>query len=274
MIIKIEMHFLPNVFVPCEVCTDVIAIVKRPSVHYKEKYRRSAGLLTVPIRQLNSSSTFKNWTQAQDHQDVGPRLCNTLGQPATTLSDWKRSRWSWLLVHKPLQGKSLYLGWTNDRTPLPKTFLSAVKILERFVDDGNTVPCGEHNLDVIKTTEPYHRFRTRRRCRWRNYCDRNTRSSNKSCPNYTQDILKITMNQRISNLKETKWKPKPQSSDELTIWKMFVLTNFWGSNGTALVTERGPLYRFALHHPCQYDLFPLVRLAEPRWWVDCSCGGR
>ena len=69
------------------------------------------------------------------------------------------------------------------------------------------------------------------------------------------------MNQRISNLRN---KMKAQNLKAILINNLknvYYLTNFWGSNGTALVTEERVVlfYRFALHHPCPCDLFPLCR---------------
>ena len=152
-IIKIEMHFLPDVYVPCEVCHGTRYNSETLEVHYKEK--NIAQILDMTV---NDAVTFfaaipKIARKLQTIKDVGLGYV-TLGQPATTLSGGEAQRMKLASeLHKRSTGKSLYI------LDEPTTGLHAddiarlLKVLDRFVDDGNTVLGIEHNLDVIKTAD-------------------------------------------------------------------------------------------------------------------------
>ncbi|HEO5539925.1 TPA: excinuclease ABC subunit UvrA [Streptococcus agalactiae] len=152
-IIKIEMHFLPDVYVPCEVCHGTRYNSEILEVHYKEK--NIAQILDMTV---NDAVTFfaaipKIARKLQTIKDVGLGYV-TLGQPATTLSGGEAQRMKLASeLHKRSTGKSLYI------LDEPTTGLHAddiarlLKVLDRFVDDGNTVLVIEHNLDVIKTAD-------------------------------------------------------------------------------------------------------------------------
>ncbi|MCD0066838.1 excinuclease ABC subunit UvrA [Streptococcus agalactiae] len=152
-IIKIEMHFLPDVYVPCEVCHGTRYNSETLEVHYKEK--NIAQILDMTV---NDAVTFfaaipKIARKLQTIKDVGLGYV-TLGQPATTLSGGEAQRMKLASeLHKRSTGKSLYI------LDEPTTGLHAddiarlLKVLDRFVDDGNTVLVIEHNLDVIKTAD-------------------------------------------------------------------------------------------------------------------------
>ncbi|HGH7816242.1 TPA: excinuclease ABC subunit UvrA [Streptococcus agalactiae] len=152
-IIKIEMHFLPDVYVPCEVCHGTRYNSETLEVHYKEK--NIAQILDMTV---NDAVTFfaaipKIARKLQTIKDVGLGYV-TLGQPATTLSGGEAQRMKLVSeLHKRSTGKSLYI------LDEPTTGLHAddiarlLKVLDRFVDDGNTVLVIEHNLDVIKTAD-------------------------------------------------------------------------------------------------------------------------
>lgn len=152
-IIKIEMHFLPDVYVPCEVCHGTRYNSETLEVHYKEK--NIAQILDMTV---NDAVTFfaaipKIARKLQTIKDVGLGYV-TLGQPATTLSGGEAQRMKLASeLHKRSTGKSLYI------LDEPTTGLHAddiarlLKVLDRFLDDGNTVLVIEHNLDVIKTAD-------------------------------------------------------------------------------------------------------------------------
>ena len=152
-IIKIEMHFLPDVYVPCEVCHGRRYNSETLEVHYKEKNISQVLDMTV-----NDAVDFfkhipKINRKLQTIKDVGLGYV-TLGQPATTLSGGEAQRMKLASeLHKRSTGKSFYI-LDEPTTGLHTEDISRLlKVLERFVDDGNTVLVIEHNLDVIKTAD-------------------------------------------------------------------------------------------------------------------------
>ena len=152
-IIKIEMHFLPDVYVPCEVCHGRRYNSETLEVHYKEKNISQILDMTV-----NDAVDFfkhipKIHRKLQTIKDVGLGYV-TLGQPATTLSGGEAQRMKLASeLHKRSTGKSFYI-LDEPTTGLHTEDISRLlKVLERFVDDGNTVLVIEHNLDVIKTAD-------------------------------------------------------------------------------------------------------------------------
>ena len=152
-IIKIEMHFLPDVYVPCEVCHGRRYNSETLEVHYKEK--NVSQILDMTVN--DAVDFFKHIPKInrklQTIKDVGLGYV-TLGQPATTLSGGEAQRMKLASeLHKRSTGKSFYI-LDEPTTGLHTEDISRLlKVLERFVDDGNTVLVIEHNLDVIKTAD-------------------------------------------------------------------------------------------------------------------------
>ncbi|MGY3780302.1 excinuclease ABC subunit UvrA [Streptococcus gallolyticus] len=152
-IIKIEMHFLPDIYVPCEVCHGTRYNSETLEVHYKDK--NIAEILDMTV---NDAVEFfapipKIARKLQTIKDVGLGYV-TLGQPATTLSGGEAQRMKLASeLHKRSTGKSLYI-LDEPTTGLHTDDIARLlKVLQRFVDDGNTVLVIEHNLDVIKTAD-------------------------------------------------------------------------------------------------------------------------
>ena len=151
--VKIEMHFLPDVYVPCEVCHGRRYNSETLEVHYKEK--NISQILDMTVN--DAVDFFKHIPKInrklQTIKDVGLGYV-TLGQPATTLSGGEAQRMKLASeLHKRSTGKSFYI-LDEPTTGLHTEDISRLlKVLERFVDDGNTVLVIEHNLDVIKTAD-------------------------------------------------------------------------------------------------------------------------
>ncbi|MCB5025868.1 excinuclease ABC subunit UvrA [Streptococcus mutans] len=152
-IIKIEMHFLPDVYVSCEVCHGTRYNSETLEVHYKDK--NIAEILNMTV---NDAAEFfapipKIARKIRTIKDVGLGYV-TLGQPATTLSGGEAQRMKLASeLHKRSTGKSFYI-LDEPTTGLHTDDIARLlKVLERFVDDGNTVLVIEHNLDVIKTAD-------------------------------------------------------------------------------------------------------------------------
>ena len=152
-IIKIEMHFLPDVYVPCEVCHGTRYNSETLEVHYKEK--NIAQILEMTVN--DAVEFFKHIPKIERKlrtiKDVGLGYV-TLGQPATTLSGGEAQRMKLASeLHKRSTGKSLYILDEPTTGLHTEDIARLLKVLERFVDDGNTVLVIEHNLDVIKTAD-------------------------------------------------------------------------------------------------------------------------
>ncbi|HEQ3713070.1 TPA: excinuclease ABC subunit UvrA [Streptococcus pyogenes] len=152
-IIKIEMHFLPDVYVPCEVCHGRRYNSETLEVHYKEKNIAEVLDMTVDDALVFFSAIPKIARKIQTIKDVGLGYV-TLGQPATTLSGGEAQRMKLASeLHKRSTGKSLYI-LDEPTTGLHTDDIARLlNVLERFVDDGNTVLVIEHNLDVIKSAD-------------------------------------------------------------------------------------------------------------------------
>ncbi|MGT2933819.1 excinuclease ABC subunit UvrA [Streptococcus catagoni] len=152
-IIKIEMHFLPDVYVPCEVCHGRRYNSETLEVHYKEKNIAQILEMTVDDAVDFFAAIPKIARKIQTIKDVGLGYV-TLGQPATTLSGGEAQRMKLASeLHKRSTGKSLYI-LDEPTTGLHTDDIARLlKVLERFVDDGNTVLVIEHNLDVIKSAD-------------------------------------------------------------------------------------------------------------------------
>ncbi|HEY4243012.1 MAG TPA: excinuclease ABC subunit UvrA [Kofleriaceae bacterium] len=150
---EVEMHFLPNVFVTCEVCKGRRYNDATLRVTYKGK--NIAEILDTPIEEANV--LFQHHKQLsrimQTLVDVGLGYIS-LGQPATTLSGGEAQRVKLARELARVQtGRTLYL---LDEPTTGLHFGDVKKLLEvltRLVDNGNTVLVIEHNLDVIKTSD-------------------------------------------------------------------------------------------------------------------------
>lgn len=152
-IIKIEMHFLPDVYVPCEVCHGTRYNSETLEVHYKEKNIAEILDMTVNDAVDFFAAIPKIARKLQTIKDVGLGYV-TLGQPATTLSGGEAQRMKLASeLHKCSTGKSLYI-LDEPTTGLHTDDIARLlQVLNRFVDEGNTVLVIEHNLDVIKTAD-------------------------------------------------------------------------------------------------------------------------
>lgn len=152
-IIKIEMHFLPDVYVPCEVCHGKRYNSETLEVHYKGK--NIADILEMTVE--DAVEFFKHipkiHRKLQTIVDVGLGYV-TMGQPATTLSGGEAQRMKLASeLHKNSNGKNFYI-LDEPTTGLHTDDIARLlKVLERFVDAGNTVLVIEHNLDVIKSAD-------------------------------------------------------------------------------------------------------------------------
>lgn len=152
-IIKIEMHFLPDVYVPCEVCHGKRYNSETLEVHYKGKNISEILDMTVEDAVEFFKHIPKIHRKLQTIVDVGLGYV-TLGQPATTLSGGEAQRMKLASeLHKKSNGKSFYI-LDEPTTGLHSDDIARLlKVLERLVDAGNTVLVIEHNLDVIKSAD-------------------------------------------------------------------------------------------------------------------------
>lgn len=152
-IIKIEMHFLPDVYVPCEVCHGTRYNSETLEVHYKGKTIADILEMTVDDAVAFFAAIPKIARKIQTIKDVGLGYV-TLGQPATTLSGGEAQRMKLASeLHKRSTGKSFYI-LDEPTTGLHTDDIARlITVLNRFVDEGNTVLVIEHNLDVIKTAD-------------------------------------------------------------------------------------------------------------------------
>nr|WP_259549347.1 excinuclease ABC subunit UvrA [Heyndrickxia oleronia] len=152
-IIKIEMHFLPDVYVPCEVCHG--KRYNRETLEVKYKGKNIADILNMTVE--DSVEFFENIPKIkrklQTILDVGLGYIQ-LGQPATTLSGGEAQRVKLASeLHRRSNGKSLYI-LDEPTTGLHVDDISRLlEVLQRLVDNGDTVLVIEHNLDVIKTAD-------------------------------------------------------------------------------------------------------------------------
>ena len=152
-ILKIEMQFLPDVYVPCEVCKGKRYNREALEIHYKGK--SIADVLEMTIAEaLEFFSAVPNVkAKLQTLYDVGLGYVH-LGQPATTLSGGEAQRVKLSTeLSRRATGRTLYV---LDEPTTGLHFADVEKLLEvlhRLVDGGNTVLVIEHNLDVIKTAD-------------------------------------------------------------------------------------------------------------------------
>ncbi|WP_062109182.1 excinuclease ABC subunit UvrA [Bacillus niameyensis] len=152
-IIKIEMHFLPDVYVPCEVCHG--KRYNRETLEVKYKGKNIAEVLEMTIE--DGLEFFANIPKIkrklQTIVDVGLGYMK-LGQPATTLSGGEAQRVKLASeLHRRSNGRSLYI-LDEPTTGLHVDDIARLlDVLQRLVENGDTVLVIEHNLDVIKTAD-------------------------------------------------------------------------------------------------------------------------
>ena len=152
-LIKIEMHFLPDIYVPCEVCKGKRYNRETLEVRYKGKNIHEVLEMTVEEALPFFENLPKLKNKLQTLMDVGLGYVK-LGQPSTTLSGGEAQR-----VKLATELSKQSTGYTIYILDEPTTGLHTadvhqlVDVLQRFVDKGNTVVVIEHNLDVIKTAD-------------------------------------------------------------------------------------------------------------------------
>ncbi|WP_461218779.1 excinuclease ABC subunit UvrA [Lapidilactobacillus salsurivasis] len=152
-IIKIEMNFLPDVYVPCEVCHGQRYNSETLEVTYKGKNIAEILNMTVAEALDFFSAIPKIRRKLQTIVDVGLGYVQ-LGQPATTLSGGEAQRMKLASeLHKQSPGHNLYI-LDEPTTGLHSDDIKRLlEVLNRLVDDGNTVLIIEHNLDIIKSAD-------------------------------------------------------------------------------------------------------------------------
>ena len=152
--IKIEMHFLPDVYVPCEQCHG--KRYNRETLEVRFKSKTIADVLEMPVEEALEFFTHvpKIKRRLQTLHDVGLDYVR-LGQPATTLSGGEAQRIKLAAeLSKVATGKTLYL-LDEPTTGLHFADIERLlEVLQRLVSNGNSVVVIEHNLDVIKTRGP------------------------------------------------------------------------------------------------------------------------
>lgn len=152
-ILKIEMHFLPDVYVPCEVCAG--KRYNRETLEVKYKGKSIADVLEMTVE--DATQFFENipkiHRKLQTLLDVGLGYIN-LGQPATTLSGGEAQRVKLASeLYRRSTGRTIYI-LDEPTTGLHVDDIDRLlNVLHRLVDSGETVLVIEHNLDVIKTAD-------------------------------------------------------------------------------------------------------------------------
>ena len=152
-IIKIEMNFLPDVYVPCEVCHGTRYNSETLEVEYKGKNIAEVLNMTVSEALEFFSAIPKIKRKLQTIEDVGLGYVH-LGQPATTLSGGEAQRMKLAAeLHRQSHGKSFYI-LDEPTTGLHMDDIKRLlAVLQRLVDAGNTVLVIEHDLDVVKSAD-------------------------------------------------------------------------------------------------------------------------
>ncbi|WHX48681.1 excinuclease ABC subunit UvrA [Paenibacillus woosongensis] len=152
-IIKIEMHFLPDVYVPCEVCKGKRYNRETLEVKYKGKSIADVLEMTVEVATDFFQNIPKIHRKLETLLDVGLGYIK-LGQPATTLSGGEAQRVKLASeLYRRSTGKTIYI-LDEPTTGLHVDDIDRLlKVLHRLVDSGETVLVIEHNLDVIKTAD-------------------------------------------------------------------------------------------------------------------------
>ncbi|MDD6160348.1 MAG: excinuclease ABC subunit UvrA, partial [Oscillospiraceae bacterium] len=152
-LLKIEMHFLPDVYVPCEVCKGKRYNRETLEVRYKGKNIHEVLEMTVEEALPFFENLPRLHKKIQTLMDVGLGYVK-LGQPSTTLSGGEAQRVKLATeLAKQSTGSTIYI-LDEPTTGLHTADVhQLVEVLQKFVDNGNTVVVIEHNLDVIKTAD-------------------------------------------------------------------------------------------------------------------------
>ncbi len=152
-LIKIEMHFLPDIYVPCEVCKGKRYNRETLEVRYKGKNIYEVLEMTVDEALPFFENLPRIYNKLQTLYDVGLSYVK-LGQPSTELSGGEAQRVKLATeLAKRSTGKTIYI--LDEPTTGLHTYdvHKLLEVLQRLVDLGNTVVVIEHNLDVIKTAD-------------------------------------------------------------------------------------------------------------------------
>lgn len=151
--VKIEMHFLPDVYVPCDVCKGTRYNKETLAIRYKGKNIAEVLDMTVEEALAFFSAIPPIREKLQTLYDVGLGYIK-LGQPATELSGGEAQRIKLAReLAKRQTGRTLYLLDEPTTGLHPEDVRKLLNVLHRLVDAGNTVVVIEHNLDVIKTAD-------------------------------------------------------------------------------------------------------------------------
>ena len=152
-ILKVEMHFLPDVYVPCEVCGGRRYNRETLEVKYKGKNIYEVLEMTVEEAMKFFQNVPKIYSKVKTLYDVGLGYIK-LGQPSTTLSGGEAQRIKLATeLSKRSTGRTIYI-LDEPTTGLHFSDVhKLVKILHKLVEGGNTVVVIEHNLDVIKVAD-------------------------------------------------------------------------------------------------------------------------
>ena len=152
-LLKIEMHFLPDIFVPCEVCKGKRYNRETLEVRYKGKNIADVLDMTVDEALEFFSALPKLKKRLQTLQDVGLGYVK-LGQPSTELSGGEAQRVKLATeLSKQATGKTIYILDEPTTGLHTDDVRKLLEVLQRLVDNGNTVVVIEHNLDVIKCAD-------------------------------------------------------------------------------------------------------------------------
>lgn len=152
-IIKIEMHFLPDIYVPCEVCHGKRYNRETLEVKYKGKTISDVLDMTIEEALVFFENIPRIKSKVQTLYDVGLSYIK-LGQPSTTLSGGEAQRVKLATeLSRKSTGKTIYV--LDEPTTGLHTYdvHKLIDILQKLTDGGNTVIVIEHNLDVIKTAD-------------------------------------------------------------------------------------------------------------------------
>ena len=152
-IIKIEMHFLPDVYVTCDICQG--KRFNRETLEIRYRGKNIADVLNMTVNQaLAFFEKLKNVrSKLQTLVDVGIGYIH-IGQPATTLSGGEAQRVKLSReLSKKATGRTVYILDEPTMGLHPDDIQKLLNVLNRLVDTGNTVVVIEHNMDVIKTAD-------------------------------------------------------------------------------------------------------------------------
>jgi len=152
-ILKIEMHFLPDVYVPCEVCKGKRYNRETLEVHYKGKNIDNVLNMTVDEGLAFFENVPRIYKKLSTLKEVGLGYIR-IGQPSTTLSGGEAQRVKLATeLSKRSTGKTIYI-LDEPTTGLHSADVhKLIEVLQKLVDSGNTIIIIEHNLDVIKVAD-------------------------------------------------------------------------------------------------------------------------